>query len=126
MIEIYQDSKGNIHKLTTDVEQIILEDMNSLTKTLADKYKEIERLTELCNKYEEEHKTTFETWQKDIKEIERLKIQVSARETEYERLHSIIKEVRDYITTIKDEDIQYTIGWVKQDILQILDKVGEE
>ncbi len=44
--------------------------------------KEIERLTELCNKYEEEHKTTFETWQKDIKENE--------------ILHSIIKEVRDY------------------------------
>ena len=45
-------------------------------KTLAfkimEKDKEIESLTELCNKYEEEHKTTFETWQKDIKEIERL------------------------------------------------------
>ena len=41
---------------------------------------------------------------------------------EKERLHSIIKEVREYITSIKDEDIQYTIGWVKQDILQILDK----
>ena len=41
---------------------------------------------------------------------------------EIERLHSIIKEVREYITTIKDEDIQYTIGWIKQDILEILDK----
>ena len=50
---------------------------------LRNKDKEIERLTELCNKYEEEHKTTFETWQKDIKENK--------------RLHSIIKEVREYI-----------------------------
>lgn len=44
---------------------------------------EIERLTELCNKYEEEHKTTFETWQKDIKENK--------------LLHSIIKEAIEYI-----------------------------
>ena len=34
--------------------------------------KEIERLTELCNKYEEEHKTTFETWKKDIKVLTEL------------------------------------------------------
>lgn len=28
--------------------------------------KENEQLKELCNKYEEEHKTTFETWLKDL------------------------------------------------------------
>ena len=28
---------------------------------------EIKRLKELCDKYEEEHKTTFEQWQEDIK-----------------------------------------------------------
>ena len=98
---------------------------------------EIERLTGLCNKYEEEHKTTFETWQKDIKEIERLKIQVSARETEYERLHSIIKEARDYI----EKNAITNISWLGTkatkkelfkdnaslyELLQILDKVGEE
>ena len=27
---------------------------------------EIQRLKELCNKYEEEHNTTFKEWQKDI------------------------------------------------------------
>ena len=27
---------------------------------------EIERLKDLCNKYEEEHKTTYEIWKKDI------------------------------------------------------------
>ena len=43
-------------------------------------------------------------------------------EQENEKLNNIIKEVREYITTIKDEDIQYTIGWIKQDILEILDK----
>ena len=40
------------------------------------KDKEIERLKDLCDKYEEEHKTTFEEWKKAI---------------------NIIKEVREYI-----------------------------
>lgn len=50
-------------------------------KKLMEANAEIERLKELCDKYEEEHKTTFETWQKDIKENK--------------LLHSIIKEVRE-------------------------------
>lgn len=37
---------------------------------IKEKDKEIERLTELCDKYEEEHKTTFEQWQEDIKRID--------------------------------------------------------
>ena len=45
-------------------------------KIIEDNYKEIERLKELCDKYEEEHKTTFEEWKKTI---------------------NIIKEVREYI-----------------------------
>ena len=45
---------------------------------------------------------------------------------ENHKLKERIDKAREYITTIKDEDIQYTIGWVKQDILQILDKVEEK
>ena len=41
---------------------------------------------------------------------------------EIERLNNIIKEVREYIT----EDIQYATGWVKEDFLEILDKVEEK
>ena len=40
--------------------------------TIDDYKQEIERLTNLCNKYEEEHKTTFETWKKDIKVLTEL------------------------------------------------------
>ena len=103
-----------------------------IKETIDEKDKEIERLTELCNKYEEEHKTTFETWQKDIKEIERLKIQVSARETEYEKLHSIIKEAREYIENYNKvirenkmlgEYANFMI--IPKELLEILDKVGE-
>ena len=32
----------------------------------------IEQLENLCNKYEQEHKTTFEIWKKDIKKLEQL------------------------------------------------------
>ena len=38
-----------------------------------DIYKSINKeLEELCNKYEEEHKTTFEIWKRDIKIIDEL------------------------------------------------------
>ena len=35
--------------------------------------KEIEGLKELCDKYEEEHKTTFKEWQDTIKRIDKAK-----------------------------------------------------
>jgi cobalamin-dependent methionine synthase I len=94
--------------------------IKQLEEVIVDKHKEIEKLTELCNKYEEEHKTTFETWQKDIKENE--------------LLHSIIKEVREYIETkydyllgddtFLDHDERIDRKQTKH-ILEILDKVGE-
>ena len=52
----------------------------------------------------------------------KLKRHIINQDKEIQRLKNIIKEVREKIVTIKDEDIQYTIGWVKQDILEILDK----
>jgi ERCC4-related helicase len=90
-----------------------LDDLNSHNQELEGKDKEIERLTELCNKYEEEHKTTFETWQKDIKENE--------------LLHSIIKEVREYIQDRYDGEVlthTFDKDNVKE-LLEILDKVEE-
>ena len=39
-----------------------------------DVYKSINKeLEELCNKYEEEHKTTFEEWKRDINKINEIK-----------------------------------------------------
>ena len=89
--------------------------VNEEAKKLIEKQsKEIERLTELCNKYEEEHKTTFETWQKDIKENE--------------LLHSIIKEVRECINhyAIEEEDYSKIYNQEEQELLNILDKVEEK
>lgn len=81
---------------------------------------EIERLKELCDKYEEEHKTTFETWQKDIKENEHLRTALNSKE-------SIIKEVREYIEDkIIDIDTHNVYGEIErldlEEIKRILDK----
>ena len=74
---------------------------------------EIERLKDLCDKYEEEHKTTFEEWKKTI---------------------NIIKEVREYI---KDNVVVYAFNnkdlphWELNDdnvkeLLEILDKGSDK
>lgn len=68
---------------------------------------EIDKQAKVIQWYEKENSHNQEIIIKDIKEIE--------------KLHSIIKEVREYIT----EDMQYATGWVKVDFLEILDKVEE-
>jgi hypothetical protein len=73
--------------------------LNEIKKNVEERDKEIERLKELCDKYEKEHKTTFETWQKDIKENEHLRTALNSKE-------SIIKEVREYI----EEKYDYILG----------------
>ena len=115
------ENKEERNKLIDDffnkgLECNIKEVYQAVVNTIADleyedvkKAKEIERLKELCEKYEEEHKTTFETWQKDIKENE--------------LLHSIIKEVSEYI----DENVFHNKNQEEQELydialLEILDK----
>ena len=69
---------------------------------------EIERLKDLCDKYEEEHKTTFEAWKKAI---------------------NIIKEVRErlmkaniYRNYDDDEDDTHYTDLNIEELLEILDK----
>ena len=45
----------------------LLAELEMANRKLKEKDKEIEQLKELCDKYEEEHNTTFIEWQKDIK-----------------------------------------------------------
>ena len=76
--------------------------LEELITVYDEKDKEIERLKGLCDKYEEEHKTTFEEWKKAI---------------------NIIKEVREYIETLNE----YGIGKnAKKELLEILDKGSEK
>ena len=72
----------------------------SSRETLQKRNKEIVRLKELCDKYEEEHKTTFEEWKKTI---------------------NIKKEVREYIE--KASYLQGNKILEEKELLKILDKV---
>ena len=75
-----------------------------------EKDKEIERLKGLCDKYEEEHKTTFEEWKKTI---------------------NIIKEVREYCKNddnfqILDLYSQDIVDGIQKELLEILDKGSDK
>ena len=72
----------------------------SSRETIQKRNKEIVRLKELCDKYEEEHKTTFEEWKKTI---------------------NIKKEVREYIE--KASYLQGNKILEEKELLKILDKV---
>ena len=90
--------------------------LNEIKKNVEERDKEIERLKELCDKYEEEHKTTFETWQKDIKENEHLRTALNSKE-------SIIKEVREKINkAIINSEIVGNGTLNLSELLEILDK----
>lgn len=50
----------------------LLAELEMANRKLKEKDKEIEQLKDLCDKYEEEHNTTFIEWQKDINIIDGL------------------------------------------------------
>ncbi len=93
-----------------EVYQAIVNTIADLEYANDEKADEIERLKELCDKYEEEHKTTFKEWKKTI---------------------NIIKEVRHYIKDTKQDG--YKLVWIDKDnnyfesgIEEILDKADKE
>ena len=51
----------------------IYEEFMATTKELTEYAEENERLRDLCEKYEEEHRTTFEEWKKTVNIINELK-----------------------------------------------------
>lgn len=75
---------------------------------LLDLFNYITNLQELCNKYEEEHNTTFKEWQKDIQANKRAieyikqhtdkltKIRVPKLDFNYENLLEILEENNEY------------------------------
>lgn len=90
------------------------DEYDRLKDRVHEQYDEIERLKDLCNKYEEEHKTTFEEWKKAI---------------------NIIKEVREELNKIDsatyqgdtDKKTYYKYEQTRiQKLLEILDKVNKE
>ena len=74
-----------------------LEEFDKITQvlcnTIKDLQKDSEELKELCNKYEEEHNTTFKEWQKDI--------QANKEAIEYIRIQQTI--FKDYDIVIENQ-----------------------
>ena len=96
-----KNKEKNIYKTQNETLRIKYE---GIKKLLEKKGKEIERLKKLCDKYEEEHKTTFEEWKKTI---------------------NIIKEVREYIEKEREKmkNHQYAVGIRRLNKIEnILDK----
>lgn len=77
--------------------------------TLENEYKsdelEIERLKDLCNKYEEEHKTTFEEWKKAINIINELEKWLDKKEKlTFNSWNKGIHEVQRKLQELKGRD----------------------
>ena len=67
---------------------------------------EIERLKDLCNKYEEEHKTTFEEWKKSINIINELEKELDRGyldlfEHELVPGRELITNIKNYLQELK-------------------------
>lgn len=79
---------------------------------------EIERLKDLCNKYEEEHKTTYEIWKKDIYLYNSMVDRID-KAIEYIYLHSTQRKwFADISDRLHNQEIQFK-GRI-EDLLNIL------
>ena len=90
-----KNKEKNIYKTQNETLRIKYE---GIKKLLEKKDKEIERLKELCDKYEEEHKTTFEEWKKTINIIKEV------REYANTDKNCVPKHIKDYINDLLDKD----------------------
>ena len=63
---------GILNKEQRDLIKRLLREMDSADVVIKNQFEENEELKELCKKYEEEHKTTFEEWKKTINIINEL------------------------------------------------------
>ena len=78
--------------------------LEELITAYDEKDKEIQRLKGLCDKYEEEHKTTFEEWKETI---------------------NIIKEVREYIEERYNGEV-LTHTFDKDNVGELLEILGSD
>ena len=65
-IGIHRNTNTKLHKEIKRLKEEYVMLQNASDKVEEEKDREIERLQDLCNKYEKEHKTTYEIWKKDI------------------------------------------------------------
>ena len=93
------------------------EQVDKLQKRNKELKQEIERLKELCDKYEEEHKTTFEEWKKTINIIKEVR--------EYIENHSITN-MEWWITGQQKVECKFMEDANPQELLELLDKGSDK
>lgn len=81
--ELYQDEEGNVYDITTDLEQIIIEDFYKAMKRNNEKQEEIERLNQ-DNEYLNKLNTELSTLNTSLR-------------SDRDKYKNIIKEAREYI-----------------------------
>ena len=83
------NSKGEIMGTKERVEILNKKDtvINQLLKRIGELELENERLVELCSKYEEEHKTTFEEWKRYIEIVKELEKRFDNEPSQLEELN---------------------------------------
>lgn len=112
--EYYQDEKGNVYELTTDLEQLIINDLKKSMIRNNDKQDEIERLKnelqdtkehlgEYLHEQEEENKRLNNI----INELEKLELYEFEPDYDYEENlveHYTPFNIREYIEELKGSD----------------------
>lgn len=115
------DETRNIKILTTNETNILLDYITNLQDTLKDReeycfgletqltnlQEENKKLKELCDKYEEEHSTTFEEWQKAIKENESLHTRIKTIKRRRKAQTAKMRKYREEITNKQNSIVDY-------------------
>ncbi len=83
--------------------------IKEMDKRLDEREQEIEKLKDLCDKYEEEHKTTFEEWKKAINIINELEGYLDLKRKSYIEGFKwsgleIIDQTKDFLQELKGSD----------------------
>lgn len=76
--------------------KLLLNYITNLQQKVEEKNKEIDRLKDLCNKYEEEHKTAFKLWTQKMEEIPDYEESMKLKK-EVVRLNNIINELEKWL-----------------------------
>lgn len=121
-----QEELDKIPKYTANFLSVNDRQAKILLDYITNLQEENERLKELCNKYEEEHKTTFKIWKKDLKNFEHEKNR--ELKSRIDKAREFIEEELTFYITIGGTNERKLIGYNKafDELLKILQGENNE
>ena len=90
------------------------EHLIDLNLTIDDLRKENQELKELCNKYEEEHNTTFKQWQKDIQKLKKIKKLIPHIIATSLIIFTVVFIIFQEKKWCESKGGEFTFGWLKE------------